>query len=228
MKKIFIIALLLNSVFLYGQFLCEDYKNCTVEILQSICNRILSTSDSLLLRFEYVGFDNVFKVPLNKKNISEKIIFFSLFPDNFLEFNDLYGWNKDSNSPHVLYDVSYEHINLFGKSYFIIPKEKYYSKLIEISIGGHWDDDAIGLFQKIVRDAFIENMEIAIKILDTYKDYDISNFWFFFYDCAHYDHPEQKKFYKKIREEVNKINTHVYEIMQNTYNTAYKESIEKK
>lgn len=228
MKKIFIITLfLLKSILIHAQVTCESYNHCIATLLEDYCNNVLITSDSLLLKFENMGFDNM-DIPLSHSNISDKIIFFNLFPNNFSDFNNIYGWNEKLDSPQILYHISYEHISLFYRIYNIIPQDIYYRKIIDIGIGGYWEADAVNYFQHCMRNVFLNNAPEAIVTLKDYTDEDIKRFWHFFYDTLYYDHPLENKFFKKMYEKIEKLkNTRILELMKIQYNYDYNEFLKK-
>lgn len=109
-------------------------------------------------------------------------LFFELFPSSFSELNSLYGFIDGEATP--LYNYSEKHIFFFNEMKSI-NDTLYYKKLINTSIGGRWDADAIGFFQDGVREHVLKNKKLTEYLLLSYSDKDILSFWVFFFDGPH-------------------------------------------
>jgi hypothetical protein len=110
-------------------------------------------------------------------------LFFYTFPRTFNEFNALYGYS-DSKGPMPLYEKYEEHVSFFC-DLNALNKEKFASKLIVISLNGHWEADAISMLQHCALSFTKENINLIVKELDHYKSEEIASFWYFLFDGPH-------------------------------------------
>ena len=147
--------------------------------------------------------------------------FFDTFPDNFALFNSIYGYDKNAGILNVLYDVSHEHITFFCRLYEIIPKTDFFKRIIDVSLGGYWDADAINSLQMCIQNLFLENTKEAVEVLSTYNDADIKSFWHFFFDSRIFDHPLNVARYNQMRARVKAIDLRVFELMKEQWNYDY-------
>ncbi len=109
--------------------------------------------------------------------------FLRLFPGTFKVFNDVYGWNNETNTMNVLYQYAYQHMKVLEG---ISAKDTaYYHKIIGITIGGTWDADAVDNLQTLVQDLFNDSPGIMLHLLSDRTDEEIKSFWFFFFDGPH-------------------------------------------
>ena len=91
-------------------------------------------------------------------------------------------------------------------------------KIINISIGGHWDADAINYFQHGLRNKVFENPRLTFDLLKVKSDKDVQSFWFFFYSSIH-------PVYNKIPDELTSLKTYdnkIYGLMQKGLDDALK------
>ena len=110
--------------------------------------------------------------------------FFDEFPSTFKQLDELYGYNYNTNISGPLGKLYTEHIELFN-GLSNVNDTLYYKKIIAISIGGHWDADAVNVFQHGLRNRILANPELALYILKNMTDDKIKSFWFFYFDAAH-------------------------------------------
>lgn len=206
MKRIFfilsIICLLSNNI------------RADVTILdKDVCN-VVQKSDSLKSLYSIITKSKMTDI---KK---EYVLFFQTFPSDFDCFIDIYGFRMDGNdyssmqlSP--LYDESFEHIELFFKTKDYIKKENFISKLIDVSLYGYWDADAISIFKMNLFDFLENNLKSFYEILSKYNNNQIKSFWTFYFDEPH---PENYDFdYLKKIDEWDKP---MYKIIQDCYREA--------
>ena len=154
---------------------------------------------------------------LNSQNLSEnEKSFFYNFPNTFQELIGVFGdtATKDPNRflPSPLYNTSFDFIKMFFALKTIDPLKKV-TRIINISLKGKWDADAVNYFKEGLRLHFKENNKIYIQLLSNKNDRDIYLFWYFFFDNPH---PEEK-----LPEELlhlNQSNNRIYTIMLKAHN----------
>lgn len=123
------------------------------------------------------------KFKLKGDSINE-ITFFIMFPNDFKKFKSLYGYeDKGTNTKYgELYSNS-DHIIDYDPVY--VDFKKYINKLINISIGAHWQSDNVSHLQNRIINLFFSRTYIFLNILESKSDSDIESFWnFFFYGLS--------------------------------------------
>jgi hypothetical protein len=158
--------------------------------------------------------------------------FFEIFPDNFQLFNSIYGYKdiySDSAYLAPLYDVSIEHIELFFTLSNTINKSNFIKKVINISLDGYWNADAVNYFQDEMQDfflpnteqflkllksytadeveeSFLNNVDQFLKVLESYTDIEIKSFWHFFFDGIIFDNDYNIRMYGRVYRRINELN----------------------
>ena len=79
--------------------------------------------------------------------------FLRLIPGTFTEFNDVYGFDLETNTFSIFYDFADQHIEILERT--LVKDTAYFEKIIGITIGGTWDAYAVNYFQRLVR-SFIQ------------------------------------------------------------------------
>jgi len=125
----------------------------------------------------------------NSKNCKE---FVNAFPNNFQEFNQLYGYD-DEKGARILYSKP-EHITYFFDCSEVSSLEKL-KKAIEIGINGKWDADLIGMFQDRVFNLVKDHPNEAKETLNNLPDEKAASFWYFLFDSPH---PNDKEIVKRV------------------------------
>lgn len=134
-------------------------------------------------------------------------LFFDVFPDNFSEFNKLYGYNDDTNMPLTEYAV--EHIaQFFFTLDGVADKEDYMNKVISIAIGGKWYSDGVNYFQRGLREKVKSNLPYTVKRLSKLPNDEIKGFWYFYFDGPH-----PKEFIPEELKQVKSLDSNVYSLM---------------
>lgn len=109
--------------------------------------------------------------------------FFSNFPTNFYELNQMYGY-VEGQGGRPLYSDYQRQIPYFFDCAGISENERL-RKVVNIGTGGNWDADAVGLFQDLSLELVVKHVDDASKILDDLSDETASSFWFFLFDGPH-------------------------------------------
>ncbi len=146
--------------------------------------------------------------------------FFELFPDNFKDFVDLYGFDENTGEK-PLYSDAKDHIPFL----FNAPKE-YFTPLIEktvnIAIKGKWEADAVSYFQQELYSLISEHQKDILLVLKPKSDKESAGIWYFIFDgSSKYDLQIQEMFrttYNKIKP----LNSKQAEILKKEYNKLYR------
>ena len=117
-----------------------------------------------------------------KNNQTNQQRYFDLFPNSFEKFEQVFGFEKGKKAP--LYDNSIEYIRtLFALD--SISQSSQITKWIDISIGGHWDADAVNYFQHFLRTRTLKNVDLTYKLLKDRPDKEVESFFYFFFNEIH-------------------------------------------
>ncbi|MDR1346720.1 MAG: hypothetical protein LBK03_08495 [Bacteroidales bacterium] len=160
------------------------------------------TLDSLLVKYY-----NLATTSKDSNFYKEK--FFEVFPDNFQLFDSIYGFTKisiDSTYFSPLYFVSHEHILLFFDVLNLMDKNAFVKKVINISLNGYWNADAVGIFQDEMQKFILNNIEQFLRVLEHYTDIEIKNFWHFFFDSNIFDNNYNIRMYGKVYRNIRELN----------------------
>jgi len=148
--------------------------------------------------------------------------YFEVFPASFKSFNNILGDSASGSiythfefKPGPLYHDSYSYIKTFFN--LDIEKSKYYTKMIKISLDGHWAGDAVSIFQELLAEEVNNNLSDFIPLLAEYTDEVVKSFWYFLYDGPHPDHPLKKKLYNSLEIRLLEKNSRVAELMEQAY-----------
>jgi|GEM_PF-895032 len=142
-----------------------------------------------------------------------KTAFLKLFPHSFSLFNSIYGYD-DETGPRLLYYEAEYHTDLFFKLESI-NQYAFIKKVIDISINGHWEADAISYFQMGLQESLLEKPDTYYSILSSYTEAEIASFWHFFFDGPH---PENyNDLFKELYAKGYTLNKNIAELMQKAY-----------
>jgi len=109
--------------------------------------------------------------------------FFYEFPNNFKQFNALYGTTK--GKPGYLNEVAEKHIDVFNSITNVVPETTYFSKVIALAADGVWDIEAPSYLQNNVKTRVVKNPPLVMYILETMPLKKVANFWYFYFDCMY-------------------------------------------
>lgn len=146
-------------------------------------------------------------------------IYFEAFPDNFKDFNSIFGYS--SNNPYkienegVLYNDSFKYIDAFFKLN-LIDKKKFINKVIDISIDGKWFADGVNYFQHDMKIYLINNLDLFCNILSLRNEKEIESFFIFYFDGLHSQ--VMPKEFDKIKND----NVNLFEIIKKAYDLKNK------
>lgn len=148
--------------------------------------------------------------------------YFEVFPGSFKSFNNILGdsasgpiYTHFEFKPGPLYYEAYSYIETFFN--LDIEKSKHYTKMIKISLDGHWDADAVGIFQRLLTEEVDNNLSDFIPLLAEYTDEEVKSFWHFFYDGPHPDHPLVEERYESMLKRLLEKNRRVAKLMEIAY-----------
>ncbi len=146
----------------------------------------------------------------NSDSLKYQRLFFDSFPNNFSDFKAIYDhpWSLDTGQIFFFFELEN------------VPERELYQKIINISIGGRWNADAVNFFQSGLRDKVFANPKLTFDLLKNKPDAEIKSFFFFFYHSIH-------PLYKKIPGELTKMksyNGRIYRLMEKGLKDALKQS----
>lgn len=151
-------------------------KKLTTLILTIIVINVFGqTVDSLKLKSAMISL-------IGENTKTNQINYFELFPNSFENFEKTFGYEDGKVAP--LYFDSHQYVSiLFDLD--SIPIEIQIEKWINISIGGHWDADAVNYFQHGLRPRILMNVDLSYEILKKRTNQDIESFFYFFFNEIH-------------------------------------------
>ncbi len=163
-----------------------------------------------------IAYHNLIKLSDKVKN---EQIYFEAFPDNFKDFNSIFGYSSDNpykvEKEGVLYNDAFNYIDAFFKLNFI-EKEMLINKIIDISIDGKWYADGVNCFQHNMKIYLLNNLDSFCKIISLRNEKDIKSFFVFYFDGIHSE--SLPKEFNKIK----KTNIELFKIIKYSYNLSLK------
>jgi len=145
----------------------------------------------------------------------KKMMLIKAFPNSFKEFLSLYGYFENKSIDEAaapLYDYHMEHLNYFLYK-LQVNKDAKISKLVNISIGGHWDADAVSVLQGYIRRHI--KIDALLKFIKEKSHDEIFSFWYFFFDGPHPDNYEDD--YKLMYSRCKELDPQIAELMKQAY-----------
>ena len=116
------------------------------------------------------------------ESLERQQAFFDLFPANFKDFKRTYGFDPDLSDYDLMPRLAYDHLlNGFAKLDKIVDTV-YYTRLINLSIGGLWATDAISDLQELLYVKSKEKPDLLFYLLSTYPDEKVYSFWYFYFN----------------------------------------------
>jgi len=206
-------------------------KNFVVILLlvMSLHNETCFAQDDRLSLKAQVDSLTSIKQFLEKENLSCKDkscynnLYYNTFPSTFDRFNAIFGYTDlpDGNGKaNPLYYESMEYIGLFVEI-FSQKHVLYWSRLISLSCGAHWDADAVNILQDYIQTTVEENVKDFCLFLSDYNGKVISDFWHFYFDGPH---PEKyKEDYETLYLKIEGIDTKVANLMSLSYDKILSE-----
>lgn len=208
MKKIFLIYLLL-------------------QLTLNLFTQTIETKKELIIQY--------YSLCKSDTSTENKLYFFRTFPDNFADFRSIYGYSGTVGTETFvlapLYEEALEHICFFCNLCGSIAPAQYYKKMINITVNGYWQADAVNYFRSCLMahllsapDTFFlkpesyHSSEIFLSILETYPQNIQLSFWTFFFDAMYIDF---KDIYDKICVFSNS-HRRLYKFMKKGYEKNYR------
>jgi hypothetical protein len=161
MKRLFPVVLAYGMILRYSDCAGQGKVNYSDSIWAQKLRRLYSLSTSE-----------------NSKGARQE--FFYSFPGNFQDLNRLYGYNGSKRGP--LYMDAVNHISYLFKDFAAVKDTIFYKKIIDISIGGHWEADAINYFRKALKEKVGAKPYLVFYLLKRIQGKQIGEFWFFYFD----------------------------------------------
>lgn len=111
--------------------------------------------------------------------------FLDYFPDNFEDFQKTYGYNPKYSKNDPMYDVAEEHVFRGLAQLNKLSDTIYYTRLINLSIGGKWEADAVSALQDLVQKKTEDKPLLLFNLLVRYPREKIYSFWYFYFNSLH-------------------------------------------
>jgi hypothetical protein len=87
-----------------------------------------------------------------------------------------------------------------------MDKNVFIKKVINISLNGYWNADAVSIFQDEMQKSILNNIEQFLKALEHYTDSEIKSFWHFFFDSNIFDNNYNIRMYGKVYRNIRELN----------------------
>ncbi len=116
--------------------------------------------------------------------------FLAHFPEKFDDFKSTFGWNDASDQPNPLYHEANACIDYFFQlaSSGKYPESK--AKAINIAIGGLWEADGVGYFQRKLQ-TLTETDQDFVSLLNKLDQKTAASFWRFYFDQENLSYPPE-------------------------------------
>ena len=156
-------------------------KVCFLMILN--CLLVVSGFSQKFLRPYDRQLDSLYRLLIAEpESLERQQAFFDLFPANFKDFKRTYGFDPELSDYDLMPSLAYDHLlNGFAKLDKIVDTT-YYTRLIDLSIGGVWDAGAAGFLQELLYVKSKEKPDLLFYLLSTYPDEKVYSFWYFYFN----------------------------------------------
>lgn len=149
-----------------------------------------------------------------QSNIKNEQAYFEAFPENFKDFNLIFGYSSNNSykieKEGILYNDSFKYIDAFFKLN-LIDKKKFINKVIDISIDGKWFADGVNYFQHDMKIYLINNLDLFCNILSLRNEKEIESFFIFYFDGV------QSQTIPKEFDKIKKTDIKLFEIIKKSY-----------
>lgn len=182
-------------------------------------SRADSGSVALRVRELRYAFMNLSAAP---SNLSLQEEYFKSFPNNFEEFNAIFGYSKDSKGKVIESGLLCKESESFVEAFFQLKEiERYmfYERVIDVSKNGYWDADGVNYFSHGMHELVLSDVDNFSSLLSRRSLTDIEGFWTFFFDGPH---PE--KLIPTELERIRQINPNVYNVLMRANRKAVNKS----
>lgn len=144
-------------------------------------------------------------------------LYYNYFPSTFNRFNAIFGYADlpDGNGKaNPLYYESMEYIDLFTEIFYQ-KHVLYWSRLISLSCGAHWEADAVNILQDYIQTTVEENVKDFCLFLSDFNDKVICDFWHFYFDGPHPENYQED--YQQLYLKIQGIDPKIAETMKQSY-----------
>ncbi len=155
-------------------------KNFLILILLLVPLHSYANQNYFSLRDDVSCLKGNFEGAQNKVKESE-LMFFDCFPKDFRKYAMIFGLGGGGvdNNYGKLYNESYDYVMLYFE---ISKKYKKYSSIFSIAINGHWEADAVNVYQHELKEFISDNPKVSYDELSRFDDKNLFSFWFFYFD----------------------------------------------
>ncbi|MFK7113456.1 SH3 domain-containing protein [Flavobacterium oreochromis] len=140
------------------------------------------------------------------------------FPQDFISFKSIFGWNDSVDKPNVLYDDSKVYIDYL----FQIARKNEFArkKILKIAKDAHWEADGVSYFQIDLNELVESNTTDILSMIYQLPRNEFVGFWNFYFES------EDLRFSKKLFDLLDEKNR--IEVMKIFEKLIYKEQSWKK
>lgn len=152
---------------------------------------------------------------------NEYITFFELFPNDFSELVNFYGFDDKIGKKMPLYDFYDSHIKFLFNYEGKINPETFVNKIFDISNNGVWEADAVSLFQTKMYELILKKPNLFLNILAKKEVQVAKQFWHFVLDGSTKYDKQIKKQFEQLFQVINKIDGGQAKILKEEFETMY-------
>lgn len=152
-----------------------------------------------------------------KDSLSE-VLFFKMLPDNFKDYEYLYGYEDPFNGNSFKGGPLTSSCQIYYYVPLNISQKNYFEKLINITVDLRWQADCIGSgLQNILFEKWNSDFVLFDEILRAKTDKEIESFWVFFFDGPHPEKPSKVKRYNEIISKLEEIDPKMIPMVEQAY-----------
>lgn len=155
----------------------------------------------------------------NDRNYSS---FMTEFPETYVDFLSLYGFDLDKGKAAPFYYDSYKHINfIFSDS--LLNDTRYFEKIFNIATSAKWDADAINYLQDNLITFIMDNPQYVYNFIKKYSEKDIKNFFIFILDNPHPYQKSHQNMCDKLKGLFRGIDKNIVDFIEQSYESVKKD-----
>lgn len=154
-----------------------------------------------------------------KDSLSE-VLFFDMFPNNFKDFKNLYGYDDSYNDNIFRGSPLYsDYTHILDYNILNVSTRDYLYKIISIALNGRWQGDNVNFLQDKFWDFYKSDTELFFNALveQCKSKKALSSFWIFYFDGPAPNHPSKVKMYEDILQKLETLDSTMIPIVKSAY-----------
>lgn len=168
--------------------------------------------------------DSIYRVLLNDpESYDKQRAFFCSFPHDFQSFKKTYDYTRYPKN--LLYYMASDHIRKGFNQLNKIPETEYYDRLINLSLGGKWEADAIDELQVLLWERTREKPDVLFSLLSKYPKDKIYSFWYFYFHSLYLHKDGIPDYLLKMKDKYPGIYSELLKAFKNADGEAIEETI---